>query len=256
MKLVHPIDWQFGPDGSLYLLEYGSGYFSGAVDAGLYKINYVQGGRSPQAKATVNRDNGLAPLSVTFSSAGSSDPDGDPLTYAWDFTNNGSTDSTAANPSFTYSANGSYSARLTVNDGTGRSATTVVSVVVGNNRPTVTLTGLPAGGLFDWGQDLAVGATASDPQDGTAGLLGGGRPGRAGPPGARPRGGGGDRLRRDLQHRPGARRPRLGAVLRPAGQLHRSRRDRARPRSPVSRRSASTRNSGRPSTSSSSTAPR
>ena len=43
----------------------------------------------------------------------------------------------------------------------------MVSVVVGNNRPTVTLTGLPAGGLFDWGQDLAVGATASDPQDGT-----------------------------------------------------------------------------------------
>ncbi|GAB3958131.1 hypothetical protein GCM10027614_75040 [Micromonospora vulcania] len=55
MNLVHPIDWQFGPDGSLYLLEYGSGYFSGAVDAGLYKINYVQGGRSPVAKASVNR---------------------------------------------------------------------------------------------------------------------------------------------------------------------------------------------------------
>ncbi|MET7705698.1 ricin-type beta-trefoil lectin domain protein [Micromonospora sp. NPDC005413] len=167
MKLVHPIDWQFGPDGSLYLLEYGSGYFSGAVDAGLYKINYVQGGRSPVAKATVNRDNGLAPLAVTFSSAGSTDPDGDPLTYAWDFTNNGSPDSTAANPSFTYSANGSYSARLTVSDGTGRSATTLVPVVVGNNRPTVTLNGLPAGGLFDWGQDLTVSAAASDPQDGT-----------------------------------------------------------------------------------------
>ncbi|NYH46198.1 glucose/arabinose dehydrogenase [Micromonospora jinlongensis] len=167
MRFVHPIDWQFGPDGSLYLLEYGSGYFSGAADAGLYKINYVQGGRSPLAKATVNRDNGLAPLAVTFSSAGSSDPDGDPLTYAWDFTDNGSTDSTAANPSFTYSANGSYNARLTVNDGTGRSATTLVPVVVGNNRPTVTVNGLPAGGLFDWGQDLTVSATASDPQDGT-----------------------------------------------------------------------------------------
>lgn len=167
MTFVHPIDAEFGPDGSLYLLEYGSGWFSGATDAGLYKINYVQGGRSPVAKAAVNKDNGLAPLAVTFSSAGSSDPDGDPLTYAWDFTDNGSVDSTAANPSFTYPSNGSFNARLTVSDGTGRSGTTTVPIVVGNDRPTVTLNGLPAGGLFDWGQDLTVSASASDPQDGT-----------------------------------------------------------------------------------------
>ena len=63
----------------------------------------------------------------SFSSAGSSDPDGNPLTYAWDFDNNGTTDSTAANPSFTYTTNGDKRARLTVNDGTGRSGTTVVA---------------------------------------------------------------------------------------------------------------------------------
>ncbi|MEK8106203.1 hypothetical protein NKG94_15345 [Micromonospora sp. M12] len=27
MSFVHPIDMEFGPDGSLYLLEYGNGYF-------------------------------------------------------------------------------------------------------------------------------------------------------------------------------------------------------------------------------------
>ena len=32
MSFVHPIDMEFGPDGSLYLLEYGNGYFSGARD--------------------------------------------------------------------------------------------------------------------------------------------------------------------------------------------------------------------------------
>ncbi|MFG1878213.1 carbohydrate-binding protein [Sphaerisporangium sp. NPDC049003] len=166
MSLVHPIDMEFGPDGSLYLLEYGSGYFSGAADAGLYKINYVQGGRSPIAVASVDKDNGLAPLSVTFSSAGSSDPDGDPLTYAWDFDNNGTTDATAANPSYTYTTNGDKRARLTVNDGTGHTGTVLVPVVVGNNRPTLSLSGLPAGGTYGWGDDLTATAGATDPQDG------------------------------------------------------------------------------------------
>ncbi|MFD7894482.1 carbohydrate-binding protein [Streptomyces sp. NPDC059743] len=166
MRFVHPIDSEFGPDGSLYLLEYGSGYFSGAEDAGLYKINYVQGGRSPLAKASVNKDNGLAPLAVTFSSAGSSDPDGNPLTYAWDFTDNGSTDSTAANPSFTYPANGSFQARLTVSDGTGRTGTTTVPIVVGNNRPTLTISSPPDGGVYEWNENVTVTASATDPQDG------------------------------------------------------------------------------------------
>jgi glucose/arabinose dehydrogenase len=167
MPFVHPIDWEFGPDGSLYMLEYGNGYFSGHETAGLYKINYVQGGRSPVAVASANRDNGLAPLAVTFSSAGSTDPDGNPLTYAWDFTDNGSVDSTASNPSFTYPTNGAHRARLTVSDGTGRSGTATLTIVVGNNLPTVTVGGVPAGGLFDWSDNLSVTASATDPQDGT-----------------------------------------------------------------------------------------
>ncbi|MFC4585148.1 carbohydrate-binding protein [Sphaerisporangium corydalis] len=167
MNLVHPIDMEFGPDGSLYLLEYGSGYFSGAADAGLYKINYVQGGRSPIAVARSDKDNGLTPLTVAFSSAGSSDPDGDPITYAWDFDNNGTTDSTAANPSFTYTTNGDKRARLTVSDGNGHSGTVLLPIVVGNNRPVVTLSGLPAGGTYSWGDDLTSTAGATDPQDGT-----------------------------------------------------------------------------------------
>ncbi|WP_051760709.1 discoidin domain-containing protein [Herbidospora cretacea] len=166
MPFVHPIDMEFGPDGSLYLLEYGSGYFSGAADAALVKINYVQGGRSPVAVATASVDNGLTPLTVQFSSAGSNDPDGNPLTYAWDFDNNGTTDSTAANPSYTYTTNGDKRARLTVNDGT-MTGTTLIPVVVGNNRPVVTVGGLPNGGLFSWDERLTASASATDAQDGT-----------------------------------------------------------------------------------------
>ncbi len=166
-SFVHPMDFQFGPDGAMYLLEYGSGWFSGASDAGLYRIIYNAGGKSPVAKASADKDNGTAPLTVAFSSAGSNDPEGTTLTYAWDFDGNGSTDSTAANPSHTYTANGSYNAKLTVTDGTGKTGSTTVPIVVGNNRATLSISGIPDGGVFAWGDDVTLSASGSDPEDGT-----------------------------------------------------------------------------------------
>src|SRR3972149_4394295 len=65
---------------------------------------------------------------VSFSSLGSYDPDGDELTYLWDF-GDGQT-STEPNPSHAYSQNGVYSVTLTVFDGRGgqNSATQKVTV--------------------------------------------------------------------------------------------------------------------------------
>lgn len=40
----HPHDAEFGPDGSLYVLEYGSGWFGPADDNGLYRIDYLGDG--------------------------------------------------------------------------------------------------------------------------------------------------------------------------------------------------------------------
>ncbi len=167
MSFVHPMDFEFGPDGALYLLEYGSGWFSGAADSGLYRIIHNAGGnRSPVAEATANVDNGDAPLTVTFSSAGSRDPENTALSYAWDFDGNGSTDSSAAAPSHTYTAKGAFTAKLTVTDGAGKKGSTVVPIVVGNKRATLTVSGVPDGGLFDWGDEVTISAGGSDPEDG------------------------------------------------------------------------------------------
>jgi cytochrome c len=169
--IAAPMDFEFGPDGSLYVLDYGSAsyggmYAGGSPDAALYKINYVDGSRTPTARASATPTDGLAPLSVQLSSAGTSDPDGDPLTYAWDFDGDGTTDSTEANPSHVYRENGMFTARLTVTDVAGKSATASTDVVVGNQRPSVELL-LPAdGGVFDYGDRLPFRVQVSDPQDG------------------------------------------------------------------------------------------
>ena len=80
---------------------------------------------------------GPAPLAVAFSSAGSNDPDGTIASYTWAFGDGYG--SSGANPSHTYTANGTYTAKLMVTDNLGAvSAQTSVTVTVTppNSAPT------------------------------------------------------------------------------------------------------------------------
>ncbi|AXG81230.1 ThuA domain-containing protein [Streptomyces paludis] len=158
------MDMEFGPDGALYVLDYGLSWFGGDEHSALYRIENVTGGRSPIAAVTADKTSGKAPLKVTFSSAGTHDPDGDPLTYAWDFGDGGT--STEANPTYKYRTNGTYTARLTVTDPGGRTGTASARVVVGNTAPTVKLE-LPADGtLFNFGDTIPFKVKVTDPEDG------------------------------------------------------------------------------------------
>jgi cytochrome c len=166
---LRPMDLDFGPDGSLYVIEWGSGFGGNNLDSGIYRIDYTAGDRRPIAHATATPDNGPAPLDVQFSSEGSNDPEGTALSFAWDFDNNGTTDSTEANPTHTYANPGSYTATLRVSDAGGLTAVDNVQVVAGNTRPVVTIE-IPENGQFAaFGDKVPYKISVTDAQDGSTG---------------------------------------------------------------------------------------
>ncbi len=70
----------------------------------------------------------MAATSVTFTSVGSSDPNGDPLTYTWDYGDGGQ--GSGATSTHVYQAAGTYAAKCTVSDGKKSAVTPPVSVTV------------------------------------------------------------------------------------------------------------------------------
>jgi len=79
----------------------------------------------PTASFTASPTGGTAPLTVNFTDTSS----GSPISWAWDFENDGTLDSNAQNPTFTYTSPGSYTVKLTVvNDG-GSSSLTKTSYI-------------------------------------------------------------------------------------------------------------------------------
>jgi glucose/arabinose dehydrogenase len=171
--LVHPIDVEFGPDGSLYVLNYGEGFFGqNQPGAELVRIDYLGNTKGNSGKAgnfapTVSIQStaafGLTPLTVSFTST-ASDPEGQRLRYEWDFDADGRVDSREQNPTFTYTENGVYNATLKVTDQGGRSGTDYVTVVVGNTPPTVdlTVTLQPGDTSFNFGDTVNYQVTVTD----------------------------------------------------------------------------------------------
>ena len=121
----------------------------------------------PVASASANPVRGSAPLAVAFSSAGSSDPEGTSLTYNWTFGDG--TSSTAANPSHTYNTANTYSAHLTVSDGTNSVNSSNISIsvnVAGSNYPPIAVSSAtPTSGFAPL--SVAFSSAGSSDPDGT-----------------------------------------------------------------------------------------
>lgn len=72
---------------------------------------------------------GLFGNDITFDGSGSFDPDGDGLTYSWDF-GDGTPAGSGVAPAHNYAARGIYTVTLTVNDGTADSVPSVTTATV------------------------------------------------------------------------------------------------------------------------------
>jgi glucose/arabinose dehydrogenase/chitodextrinase len=159
------VDLRQGPDGALYYLDIGFDDNTGQLGVSkIRRIRYVQSNQPPVAVSSADTSAGPAPLTVNFSSAGSSDPEGSPLTYSWTF-GDGAT-STAANPSHVYTQAGQYTARLSVSDGVNTTLAAPISIKAGN-PPTATILTPQDGATFRAGDVISFSGVATDTEDGT-----------------------------------------------------------------------------------------
>lgn len=106
----------------------GAGYWFLVLEADEDELE--QENRAPQATLAITPVDGqvLVNETVSFQGHQSSDPDGDPLTYAWEFGDSNS--SSGLTVSHAYGAEGAYTVRLTVTDPAGLSdfAETTIAV--------------------------------------------------------------------------------------------------------------------------------
>jgi glucose/arabinose dehydrogenase len=158
---ANPVNLETGPGGDLFYVDFDGGT--------IRRIGYTATvNQPPTAVATGTPTSGPAPLTVSFNGSGSSDPEGGALTYAWDLNGDGTyNDGTAATATYTYTVQGTYTARLKVTDNAGASATASVVITVGNTPPTVNITTPAAGTTWKVGDVISFSGSATDQQDGT-----------------------------------------------------------------------------------------
>ncbi len=164
------IDMELGPDGTLYLLEYGNGWFNANPDAGLSIIQYNPGNRAPLVTSLeVDETSGALPFTVNVS-AEVKDPENDPLIFVWDMGNGEIIESKEPQISYTYKEVGDYDITLTVTDPGKLSATSQpLNVYAGNIAPKVQINILGNQTFYFPGVDVRYEVAIRDEDDPEAG---------------------------------------------------------------------------------------
>jgi glucose/arabinose dehydrogenase len=156
-----PVDLQTGPGGDLFYADFDN--------SAIHRIKFLSSNNPPTAVATASPTSGPTPLTVNFDGSGSSDPDGDPITYSWDLNGDGIYgDSTAQKPTYTYTTPGTFTVRLQVTDSKGASSVSApITINAGNNPPVPTISAPASTLTWKVGDPINFSGSATDPEDGT-----------------------------------------------------------------------------------------
>jgi cytochrome c len=167
------IDMELGPDGKLYYLEYGNGWFSKNPDAALSRIDYNPGNRSPVITSiSVDNTSGALPFEVTVK-AQVRDPENDKLRFEWDLGNGELVETKEPNLTHTFTQVGDHTIRLRVTDTGGLTAVSqAVDVYAGNIAPHVSIEVSGNSSFYFPGKKVTYEVKVVDPDDpGAAGDL-------------------------------------------------------------------------------------
>ncbi|CAN5327712.1 ThuA domain-containing protein [soil metagenome] len=170
-KFSNPVDLEFRPEGDLYMLEYGSGWFTQNDDARLVRIEYNSGNRNPVIRLASDKKGGAIPFTSHFTSEGTTDPDNDELKYVWTVSseNGGGTRTfNEANPSVAFEKAGIYKVTLTVIDSKGASSSQTLEILAGNDQPVLSFNSSNSNQSFFFpNQPFEYEVKVSDKEDGS-----------------------------------------------------------------------------------------
>ncbi len=165
-KLNSPIDMEMGPDGKIYILEYGTGWFTRNADAAISRIDYNGGNRVPKAAIKVDNMTGALPFEVNVSAEGSTDPDKDSISYVWHFGKEVK-ETKEAVTRYRFDKAGDYEIYVEVKDDKGGVARSESKAIyAGNETPRVSIE-LPDNPNFYFpGKPVKYKVTVNDKEDG------------------------------------------------------------------------------------------
>jgi cytochrome c551/c552 len=168
VKMNSDIDIEVGPDGRLYLLEYGTGWFTQNPDAGLARIDYIKGNLPPIVSAVnVDKTSGLLPFAVKATTT-ARDPEKGKLSYTWDLGNGTKKETTEPSLDYTYTTAGDYTITVEAKDDQGGAAKSEgVAVYAGNEEPKLAIQ-LKGGNRSFYLPGVAVGYTVEVKDNDTA----------------------------------------------------------------------------------------